>query len=60
VIKRHLIIGADPFPPYQYYDVNGFLQGTDYERIKNADAKSGFELEFIIEDWALVEKILTK
>jgi ABC-type amino acid transport substrate-binding protein len=56
VIKRHLIIGADPFPPYQYYDENGILQGTDYERIKNAGIKVGFELEFVIEDWASVEQ----
>jgi polar amino acid transport system substrate-binding protein len=54
--KRHLIIGADPFPPYQYYDANGVLQGMDYEKIKNAGIKAGFELEFLIEDWILIEQ----
>ncbi|MDR1616242.1 MAG: transporter substrate-binding domain-containing protein, partial [Syntrophomonadaceae bacterium] len=55
-MKKHLIIGADPFPPYQYYDTNGILQGADYEKIKNAGIKAGFELEFLIEDWVLIEQ----
>jgi polar amino acid transport system substrate-binding protein len=54
--KKHLIIGADPFPPYQYYDANGILQGTDYSRIKDAGANAGFELEFLIEDWVSIEQ----
>jgi ABC-type amino acid transport substrate-binding protein len=28
----------------------------DYEKIKEAGAKAGFELEFIIEDWSLIEE----
>jgi polar amino acid transport system substrate-binding protein len=56
VKRKHLIIGADPFPPYQYYDSTGILRGTDYERIKIAGEKAGFELEFLIEDWMLIEQ----
>ncbi|MDR2151927.1 MAG: transporter substrate-binding domain-containing protein, partial [Helicobacteraceae bacterium] len=53
---RGLKIGADPFPPYQYYDADRILRGLDYEKIKEAGAKAGFELEFIIEDWSLIEE----
>jgi polar amino acid transport system substrate-binding protein len=55
-MPRRLRIGADPFPPYQYYDAQGLIQGSDYERIKNAGVKAGFELEFLIEPWSLIEQ----
>ncbi|MDR2142204.1 MAG: transporter substrate-binding domain-containing protein [Deltaproteobacteria bacterium] len=54
--KTNLLIGADPFPPYQYYDDQGALVGLDYEKVRAAGQKAGFELEFILEDWALIEE----
>ncbi|MDR2638381.1 MAG: transporter substrate-binding domain-containing protein [Helicobacteraceae bacterium] len=53
--NKSLKIGADPFPPYQYYD-NGVLRGSDYERVKSAGEKAGFDLEFFIDDWAAIER----
>jgi polar amino acid transport system substrate-binding protein len=53
---RRLKIGADPFPPYQYHDADGVLQGSDYQKIKDAGARAGFELDFIIKDWNLIEQ----
>jgi hypothetical protein len=58
--KNHLKIGADPFPPYQYYDSNGILQGMDYERIKKAGINAGFEIEFFVEDWTIIEQKFSK
>jgi ABC-type amino acid transport substrate-binding protein len=54
--RNHLKIGADPFPPYQYYDSNGILQGMDYERIKTAGIDAGFEIEFFVDDWTIIEQ----
>jgi polar amino acid transport system substrate-binding protein len=54
--KKHLKIGADPFPPYQYHDSDGILRGIDYEKVKIAGEKAGFELEFLIDDWVLIEQ----
>jgi polar amino acid transport system substrate-binding protein len=58
--KRHLLIGADPFPPYQYFDSAGVIRGEDYEKVKDAGIKAGFELEFIIDDWALIEQTFSE
>jgi ABC-type amino acid transport substrate-binding protein len=55
-MKTKLRIGADPFPPYQYYDEDGVLRGSDYETVRAAGEKAGFEMEFIIGEWSLIEK----
>jgi hypothetical protein len=34
--SKQIKIGADPFPPYQYYDESGSIRETDYEEIKAA------------------------
>jgi hypothetical protein len=58
-LKKQIKIGADPFPPYQYYDASGSICGTDYEAIKAAGEKAGFNMEFVIDDWTLIERNFT-
>ncbi len=53
---RTLVIGADPFPPYQYFDENGEIQGLDYEVVKSVIDMMGYKAKFIIDEWSLVEK----
>lgn len=55
---RTLIIGADPFPPYQYYDENGNIRGLDYEVVKLVIEKMGCNDKYIIDDWSKIEKLL--
>jgi hypothetical protein len=54
--NRRVKIGADPFPPYQYFDDQGVLRGEDYEKVKKAATEAGFEPEFILDDWAVIER----
>ncbi len=54
-MKTKLRMGADPFPPYQYYGPDGVLRGSDYETVKKAGEAAGFEMDFLLEDWGLVE-----
>jgi ABC-type amino acid transport substrate-binding protein len=58
-MKKQIKIGADPFPPYQYYDESGSVRGTDYEAVKAAGTKAGFDMEFVIDDWTLIERKFT-
>ncbi|GHV04320.1 hypothetical protein AGMMS50229_05450 [Campylobacterota bacterium] len=55
-MKQKLTIGADPFPPYQYIDSTGVLRGSDLLIVQTAGEKAGFEIELIIDDWAVVWK----
>lgn len=55
-MKKQIRIGADPFPPYQYYDGQGILRGSDFERVRGAGAgAAGFEMEFEIDEWSRIE-----
>jgi ABC-type amino acid transport substrate-binding protein len=55
-LKKQIRIGADPFPPYQYYDRQGVLRGSDYEHVLSAGTTAGFEMEFEVDEWSLIEK----
>ena len=55
-MKHNLRIGADPFPPYQYYDAAGLLRGTDYETVRAAGEKAGFHMAFLLDEWGAVEQ----
>jgi polar amino acid transport system substrate-binding protein len=55
-LKKRIRIGADPFPPYQYYDSHGELRGSDYEHVFSAGTRGGFEMEFEVDEWSLIEK----
>lgn len=51
---KKLRVCADPFPPYQYYKENGEITGSDYEIVKAALEKAGYETEFIIDSWDVI------
>lgn len=51
---KKLRVCADPFPPYQYYDNNGQIMGSDYSRVKAALEKAGYETEFVIDSWDVI------
>lgn len=53
---KTLIVGADPFPPYQYIDDDGNIQGSDYATVKSIIDKMGYPAKFIIDEWSIIEK----
>jgi ABC-type amino acid transport substrate-binding protein len=53
---RTLVIGADPFPPYQYIDNNGNIRGSDYETVKSIIDKMGYTAKYIIDEWSTIEE----
>ncbi|MFA7412616.1 MAG: transporter substrate-binding domain-containing protein [Tissierellaceae bacterium] len=55
---KTIIVGADPFPPYQYYDDRGQIQGLDYMKVKSVIDKMGYKAEYIINDWSKIEDML--
>lgn len=60
-MKSHIIkIGADPFPPYQYYLPDGTIAGYDYERISMLFQRIGLTADVIIKDWEVVLSELEK
>ncbi|WP_406242722.1 substrate-binding periplasmic protein [Tissierella carlieri] len=54
-MKKIINIGADPFPPYQYYDEDGNLKGSDYENIKNKFENMGYEVNIVLDEWKIIE-----
>ncbi|MHC1719571.1 MAG: substrate-binding periplasmic protein [Clostridiaceae bacterium] len=59
-MDRLITVGADPFPPYQYYDDDGELKGSDYETVKESFKKAGYEIKVILGEWAGVESLLAE
>lgn len=53
---RTLVIGADPFPPYQYIDNNGNIRGSDYETVKSIIDKMGYPAKYVIDEWSTIEE----
>jgi len=58
--KKRLVVGADPFPPYQYIDEDGQIKGSDYEIVKSIIDEMGYEAEFIIKDWPEIERMFNE
>ena len=58
-MKKSILVGADPFPPYQYYDDCGKIQGSDFERVLQAFHRAGYEIKVILEEWFKIEEALT-
>ncbi|MEH7012376.1 transporter substrate-binding domain-containing protein [Neobacillus niacini] len=56
-MKKYLV-GADPFPPYQFYNEVGILEGTDYRHVDEIITKMGAIPEYILDDWSKIEKML--
>lgn len=52
--ERIIRLGADPFPPYQYFDENGNVVGTDFDLVSAMFREKGYEVTCMIDDWALV------
>ncbi len=57
-MNKRVKVGADPFPPYQYYDASGELQGSDYETINKILLAMSLEPEYELDDWGEIEKKL--
>jgi len=57
-MKKIILVGADPFPPYQYYDECGAIQGSDYERVHLAFQRAGYEINVILDEWLKIEGAL--
>lgn len=53
-----LKIGADPFPPYQYYDEEGRIKGSDYEKVLRVLTAAGYEVDVFIDNWKTIEERL--
>ncbi|QCJ44687.1 amino acid ABC transporter substrate-binding protein [Bacillus sp. S3] len=56
-MKKYLV-GADPFPPYQFYNAMGVLEGSDYSHAEEIINKMGATAEYILDDWSRIEKKL--
>jgi ABC-type amino acid transport substrate-binding protein len=56
-MKKYLV-GADPFPPYQFYNEIGVLEGYDYRHVEEIITKMGAITEYILDDWSQIEKKL--
>lgn len=59
MMKKSILVGADPFPPYQYYDDCGNIQGSDYERVQQAFHHAGYEIKVILDEWLKIEEALS-
>jgi ABC-type amino acid transport substrate-binding protein len=55
---KNYLVGADPFPPYQFYNELGVLEGSDYKRVTEIINKMGATADFILDEWSKIEKKL--
>ncbi len=53
-------VGADPFPPYQYYAEDGTLRGVDYDMVKKSFDYLGLRSEYIIKEWSEIQQMLER
>lgn len=53
--KKRLNVGADPFPPYQYFDDRGELRGLDYERVLAVFCEADYDINVVIDDWTVIQ-----
>ena len=58
--KKHVIIAADPFPPYQYFDEDGNIIGTDAEICRTVLENAGFDVEVMLDDWGKVNDMVAE
>jgi ABC-type amino acid transport substrate-binding protein len=57
-VMKNYLVGADPFPPYQFYNELGVLEGFDYKRVTEIINKMGATANFILDEWSKIEKKL--
>ncbi|MFO1445414.1 transporter substrate-binding domain-containing protein [Bacillus sp. Bva_UNVM-123] len=55
---KKCLVGADPFPPYQFYNGLGVLEGSDYRAVNEIINKMGATPEYILDEWSKIEKKL--
>lgn len=56
-MARILHVGADVFPPYQYYDASGQPAGIDYDKVRRVLDRMGCEMDLFIDpEWTEVQK----
>ena len=55
-MAKILFIGADPYPPYQFYE-GCEVKGIDYEVVREIVEKMGYEGIFIIKDWKIIQEL---
>lgn len=53
-----LLVGADPFPPYQYLDENGNVVGSDYDTVCTLLQHMGYSASVILREWSEVEALM--
>lgn len=58
-VNKYITVGADPFPPYQYYDNNGVVRGSDYDLVKEVFKNAGYEIFVKLDDWSVIENEIT-
>jgi len=55
-----LVVGWDPWEPYQYQDLGGELRGLDVELIRGLAGRIGCQTRFLASDWASLLEMLKK
>ncbi len=58
--KRCLKGGADPFPPYQYYNYKNEVVGSDYKLVSAPLEKAGYDIKVVIDEWGIIEGMLSR
>lgn len=57
-MNKLLTVGADPFPPYQYYNENHDVKGSDYETVKKVFNYAGYKIKVILNEWKKIEDLV--
>jgi len=57
-MNKLLTVGADPFPPYQYYNESHDVKGSDYEIVKKIFNHAGYKIKVILNEWKKIEDLV--
>jgi len=56
--NREIKVGADPFPPYQYYEADGSPEGSDYRQVRKLFEAMGYEISMTIREWSKIQAMM--
>jgi len=56
--NREIKVGADPFPPYQYYEADGSPAGSDYRQVRKLFEAMGYEISMTIQEWSEIQAMM--
>jgi len=56
--NREIKVGADPFPPYQYYEADGSPEGSDYRQVRKLFEAMGYEISVTIREWSKIQAMM--